>query len=398
MRANAYSGRLDPASVSSNFGYEVRELAVGDVLGLVSASSDPVATLEAYNPPQKEYQALRAELAKARERAATDQSVEVPDGPLLKPGMSDPRVKIIRQRLEIAAAAEDPEVYDETVVAAIKDFQKSARLRADGIVGKNTLVAMNRGQEDHVPTIIANMERWRWMPRYLGDFYVRVNIPNYNVDIYKDGAVVHTTRIIVGKVTNQTPIFSDEMEHIVVNPVWNVPQSIARNEMLPRLRAGGGLGGYTVYAKVRGRFRAVSPGSINWHTVNMSQIQIKQPPGSANALGQVKFLFPNKYSVYLHDTPTKSLFDRDARAFSHGCMRVQDPWDFAAALLADDPEIDANKLRKMVGGAERWVNLDTKIPVHVTYFTAWVDDDGKLQIRDDIYGHDKRIVQALGLT
>lgn len=312
--------------------------------------------------------------------------------------MHDPRVVTIRQRLEMGGDVAEPDLYDADVVAAVKDFQKSARLRPDGIVGKNTLAAMNRGPEDHVETIIANMERWRWMPRYLGNFYVRVNVPNFDVDVYRDGQIVHSTPIIVGKVTNQTPIFSDEMESIVVNPVWNVPASIARKEMLPRLRAGSGLRGYRVYANIRGRFRAVNPGSINWRTVNMRRIQIKQPPGSRNALGTVKFLFPNKYSVYLHDTPSKSLFARDTRAFSHGCMRVKDPWDFAAALLANNDNIDVNRLHKMVGGGERWVKLDHKIPVHVTYFTAWVDNSGKLQVRSDIYGHDKRVLSALGLT
>ncbi len=395
---DAYSGRLDPASVSSNFGYNVRQLAAGDILGLVSASSDPAATLDAYNPPQAEYKALREALAKARERTGEDSRPEIADGPLIKAGMHDPRVVTIRQRLEMGGDVAEPDLYDADVVAAVKDFQKSARLRPDGIVGKNTLAAMNRGPEDHVETIIANMERWRWMPRYLGNFYVRVNVPNFDVDVYRDGQIVHSTPIIVGKVTNQTPIFSDEMESIVVNPVWNVPASIARKEMLPRLRAGSGLRGYRVYANIRGRFRAVNPGSINWRTVNMRRIQIKQPPGSRNALGTVKFLFPNKYSVYLHDTPSKSLFARDTRAFSHGCMRVKDPWDFAAALLANNDNIDVNRLHKMVGGGERWVKLDHKIPVHVTYFTAWVDNSGKLQVRSDIYGHDKRVLSALGLT
>jgi len=395
---DAYSGRLDPASVSSSFGYDVRRLAASDILGLVSASSDPAATLDAYNPPQKEYKALREALAKARQHASEDSRPEVPDGPLIKAGMHDPRVVTIRQRLDMSADGAEADLYDADVVAAVKDFQKSARLRVDGIVGKNTLAAMNRGPEDHVETIIANMERWRWMPRYLGNFYVRVNVPNFNLDVYRDGQIVHSTPIIVGKVTNQTPIFSDEMESIVVNPVWNVPASIARNEMLPRLRAGSGLSGYRVYANIRGRFRAVNPGSINWHTVNMSKIQIKQPPGSRNALGQVKFLFPNKYSVYLHDTPSRSLFAQDTRALSHGCMRVKDPWDFAASLLAYYHDIDVDKLRKMVGGGERWVKLDHTIPVHVTYFTAWVDDSGTLQVRNDIYGHDKRVLSALGLT
>jgi L,D-transpeptidase YcbB len=394
---NAFSGRVDPAEISSNYGYKLSPPAPADVLGLVSASSDPVAALEAYNPPQKEFALLRAELARIREAADADTTPIVPDGALLKPGMSDPRVPVIRERLQLAAAVADAETYDEALVEAVKAFQQSAGLRTDGILGKNTVGAMNAHGADPVATILVNMERWRWMPRYLGDFYVRVNIPNYNLDVYRDDAVFHTTRIVVGTVSNQTPIFSDEIEHVVVNPVWNVPASIVRNEMMPAIRNGKGLRGYQVYANIRGRYRAVDPRTINWRNVDARKIQVKQPPGARNALGQVKFLFPNGYDVYLHDTPSKSLFERETRAFSHGCMRVMNPWDFAEALLSNTDQVSAAALKKMVGGGERWVNLDQHIPVHVTYFTAWIDDGGKLEMRNDVYGHDKRLAAALGL-
>ena len=395
---HAYSGRVTPSEVSSNLNYKLVPPAAGDVLSLVSASSDPVATLEAYNPPQPEFAALRAELARLRS-AEADVAEEpvVPEGALLKPGMNDPRVPVIRERLQLASVTIDPELYDAILVDAVKGFQASAGLRADGIVGKNTVSAMNRRAADPVETILLNMERWRWMPRYLGDFYVRVNIPDYTLDLYRDGDVFYSTRVVVGKVGSQTPIFSDEMEHIVVNPYWNVPASIVRNEMLPSIRSGSGLRGYQVYAKVRGKFRAVDPRSVNWRKVDARSIQVRQPPGARNALGEVKFLFPNQHDVYLHDTPSKSLFERDDRAFSHGCVRVMNPWDFAEALLSNTDQVSAAALRKQVGGGESWVNLDRHIPVHITYFTAWVDETGKLQVRDDIYGHDERLAAALDL-
>jgi murein L,D-transpeptidase YcbB/YkuD len=320
----------------------------------------------------------------------------VASGALLKPGMSDPRVPVIRERLQLASATLDPELYDEILVAAVEDFQASAGLRTDGIVGKNTVAAMNRRGADPVEAILVNMERWRWMPRYLGDFNVRVNIPEYTLSIYRDGAPAYTTRVVVGKVGSQTPAFSDEIQHIVVNPYWNVPASIVRNELLPKIRSGSGLRGYQVFANVRGKYRAVDPRSIR--NVDARKIQVRQPPGAANALGQVKFLFPNKHNVYLHDTPSKSLFEREVRAYSHGCVRVMNPWDFAEALLSNSDEISAAALRKRVGGGESWVNLEHHVPVHITYFTAFVDGAGKLQIRDDIYGHDKRLATALGLS
>jgi murein L,D-transpeptidase YcbB/YkuD len=397
---HAYSGRVTPSEVSSNFGYKLNPPAAGDVLGLVSGSPDPVATLEAYNPSQPEFLALRAELARLRAGTEAEDSVPVvADGALLKPGMSDPRVPVIRERLQLASATVDPELYDEILVAGVKGFQATAGLRTDGIVGKNTVAAMNGGSSaagDPVETVLLNMERWRWMPRYLGDFYVRVNIPNYNLDVYRDGEVFHTTRIVVGKVGSQTPIFSDEIENVVVNPYWNVPQSIIRNEMMPAIRKGGGLRGYQVYAKVRGKYRAVDPRSVNWRKVDARSIQVRQPPGSRNALGEVKFLFPNKYDVYLHDTPSKSLFEKETRAFSHGCMRVMNPWDFAEALLSSTDQVTAAELKKRVGGGENWTNLESHIPVHITYFTAWIDPSGKLQVRPDIYGHDTRLAAALG--
>ena len=390
-----YSGRVTPSDVSSNLNYKLNPPGAADVLALVSGASDPVVTLEAYQPPQKEYAALRAELARLRAAAEADTLPEVAEGDLLKPGMSDPRVPVIRERLQLASNASDAELYDDILVEAVKGFQASAGLRSDGIVGKNTVSAMNSRGADPVETILLNMERWRWMPRYLGDFYVRVNLPNYNLDVYRNDVVFHTTRIVIGKVGSQTPVFSDEIEHVVVNPYWNVPASIVRNELMPAIRKGSGLRGYQVYAKVRGRYRAIDPRSVNWRKVDARSIQVKQPPGARNALGEVKFLFPNQHDVYLHDTPSKSLFEREARAFSHGCMRVMNPWDFAEALLSNTDQVSAAALRKQVGGGENWVNLDKHIPVHITYFTAWVDDSGDLQLRDDVYGLDKRLAAAL---
>jgi murein L,D-transpeptidase YcbB/YkuD len=391
----AYSGRVTPTEISANLNYTLNPPAAADVLALVSGSPDPVATLEAYNPPQPEFAALKAELARLRAGDEGESLPEVAEGALLKPGMSDPRVPVIRERLQLASATVDADLYDDIVVEAVKGFQSSAGLRSDGIVGKNTVSAMNQRGGDPTETVLLNMERWRWMPRYLGDFYVRVNIPDYNLDVYRNGEVFYTTRVVVGKTGSQTPIFSDEIEHVVVNPYWNVPVSIIRNEMLPSIRKNGGLRGYQVYAKVRGKFRAVNPGSVNWRNVDARSIQVRQPPGARNALGEVKFLFPNQYDVYLHDTPSKSLFQQDRRAFSHGCVRVMNPWDFAGALLSGTDQVSAAALRKRVGGGESWVNLDHHIPVHITYFTAWVDDAGKLQLRDDVYGHDKRLAAAL---
>ncbi len=453
---DAHSGRLDPADVSPNFDYAPHVADPVKALNAISMADDAAKVLASYNPQHPEFWALREKLAEAR-AAENNLPPVVPAGSNLKLGSKDPRVVILRERLKVAppappapadtpmaaadqpAAADgavvtpvsatteapdamqpeaapavdttvvaateqpapfDPEVFDESVDTAVKAFQESAGLRPDGIVGPATLGRLNAAADDHVDTILVNMERWRWMPEDLGKFYVRVNIPNFNLNIYKDGQIFYTTRIVVGQPTKQTPIFSDEIEHVIVNPVWNIPASIAVKEMLPQIQANPGkaLNGYRVYANIGGRFRAVDPWTVDWHNVDMRRIQIKQPPGERNALGSIKFMFPNPFAVYLHDTPSKSLFQKDYRAYSHGCMRVMNPWEFAAALLTHDPKVSAAGLKKLVGGQQTQVNLTRHIPVHITYFTAWVDDSGKLQLRSDVYHHDARMEKAFGLV
>lgn len=394
----ANNGRLDPADISANFDYKPHLPDPVAVLDRLLIDGDPAAALASYNPRHPEFWALRARLAEMRAEKAKRPPM-IPAGAALKLGMTDARVAILRERLGVTDTAADPALFDEAVDLAVKSFQEQAGLKPDGIVGRGTMGVLNAAAKDHSATIVANMERWRWMPEDLGPFYVRVNIPNFNLDIYRNGKVDFTTRIVVGQTDKQTPVFSDEIETEVVNPTWNVPASIAVKEMLPKLQAAGGaaLRGYQVFANFDGRFRPVDPTMVDWSTVDMRRIQIKQPPGDDNALGSIKFLFPNPYAVYLHDTPSKSFFQRDYRALSHGCMRVMNPWDFAAALLRDDPKVSVDRLRSLVGGKEVAVPLTRHIPVNITYFTAWVDGDGKLQLRNDIYGHDARVEAALGL-
>lgn len=393
----ANNGRLDPNEISQNFDYKPHLPDPVEVLDNLATADDAVAALDSYNPRHPEFLALRAKLAELRAKKTTRPPV-VPEGTMLRLGMTDSRVAVLRARLDVTEPTENPDLFDDAVDVAVRAFQEQAKLKVDGIVGRGTLGVMNAAADDHVATVLANMERWRWMPENLGNFYVRVNIPNFNLDVYQGRKVVYTTRIVVGQVDKQTPVFSHQIEHVIVNPTWNVPASIAVKEMLPKIQANpGALNGYQVFANIDGRFRPVNPYMIDWYNVDMRRIQIKQPPGDDNALGSIKFMFPNPYAVYLHDTPSKSLFARDYRALSHGCMRVMNPWDFADALLQHDPKLTTAQLKKLVGGREARVNLTNPIPVHITYFTAWVDDSGKLQLRNDVYGHDARVEKALGL-
>jgi murein L,D-transpeptidase YcbB/YkuD len=394
-----HSGRLDPGTVSENFDYKPHLLDPLAVLSSMATTTDPLATFTSYDPKHKEFAALKERLLEIRDQPV-DTPILVPDGGTLKIGVKDPRVVILRARLKVTDPTDDLQLYDKSVAEAVKAFQTSKGMKADGMAGKGTVTALNTPPPDPVSTILVNMERWRWMPEDLGPFYVRVNIPNFNLDIYRNGKISYTTRIVVGQTDKQTPVFSDEIETAVVNPTWNVPASIAVKEMLPKLQAtgGGALAGYQVFANFDGRFRPVDPTTVDWSTIDMRRVQIKQPPGDDNALGSIKFLFPNPYAVYLHDTPSKSFFQRDYRALSHGCMRVMNPWDFAAALLQDDPNVSVAQLKALVGGRETAVNLTHHIPVNITYFTAWVDDAGELQLRNDVYGHDKHMKQMMGLS
>ena len=399
------SGRLVPGNVHALIALQPERPDVGEALEALAQTSSITAVLADYEPPHDQYRALKAALAELRALGSDEERIVVPDGSLLKPGMSDERVPLLRARLQVAPEAEgdtEPELYDALLVAAVEAFQEENGLSVDGIVGPRTLFALNgRSREEDIAAVVANLERWRWMPRDLGAFHIMVNVPEFKVRVVEDGVAVHETRVVVGTPRNKTPTFTDQMEYMVVNPYWHVPQSIIRNELLPQFRANpygyASRHGYEVLALIRGRFRLVNPGAINWHAVNPRSIQIRQVPGSHNALGRIKFMFPNEHSVYLHDTPSKSLFGRDRRAYSHGCVRVQNPMEFAGALLPHAaPEWSVPRLEELYGRQERRVNLDVQVPVHLAYFTTTVGADGALDHAEDIYGYDQRMTEFLG--
>ncbi len=240
--------------------------------------------------------------------------------------------------------------------------------------------------------LLVNMEQWRWMPEDMGRFNVWVNIPEYTLRVTKGDRLVHTERVVVGLTDKQTPVFSEDRKEVIFHPFWGVPDSIKRNELLPSLARGG-----NVLAKngLRMQYggRDIDPSTVDWATSDIRRFLVYQPPGGANVLGVVKFRFPNKHDVYMHDTPSKSLFNASVRTFSHGCMRVRDPVKLAEVILAEDKAWAPGRVQSLVSGGPQnnQINLSHKIPVHVTYFTAWVDADGTLRTANDIYGHESRI-------
>lgn len=397
------SGRIRPTDISKLITLQPERPHLEEALERLAHSAEVPRDLASFAPPHPEYQALKAALAKLRAAASEPEPVAIPEGKALKPGQSDERVPILRTRLAVSLAADaDPNSYDDALAAAVMAAQAEAGLKADGIVGPRTLAALNGGpsREDQIGSVVANMERWRWMPRDLGAFHVTVNVPEFMVRVVENGTVVHETRVVVGKPTNRTPTFSNAISYLIVNPYWNVPTSILSKEMLPEIQADPygyfARQGYQVFARVGGKMRQVNPGMINWYAVNPRSVQIRQVPGDDNALGRIKFMFPNQHSVYLHDTPSKRLFQRESRAFSHGCVRVENPLEFADVLLSRAaPDWNSTRLEKLYGGPERRVNLDTPVPIHLAYFTASTGADGTLKHFEDIYGYDDAINEAL---
>jgi murein L,D-transpeptidase YcbB/YkuD len=398
----AQSGRMHWSQVSGDISYPEHPTDPTEVLTKVSTAKDASTALDSYNPPQKLYQELKAKLAELRGQGDTP-AVRIAEGPALKytpargkkhPAveMEDPRVPQLRAKLGVTENADDMH-YDAKVAAAVRRFQEGADLRATGVLDEQTVKAINAPKRDKlIDTVTVNMERWRWLPRDLGaaaigDAYVILNIPDYTLKVMQHGAQVWTTKVVTGKPgIHATPLLTETMKYITVNPTWNVPPSIVYGEYLPALQQDP-----TVLQRMGLKLERNPDGSIH----------ISQPPGEANALGRIRFNFPNKFLVYQHDTPDKYLFAKDERAFSHGCMRVQNPDQYAAVLLGitePNEHYTAEKIRGMYGHSEIDLKFPTPVPVNITYQTAFVDEAGKLQIRKDVYGRDANMLALLRNT
>jgi murein L,D-transpeptidase YcbB/YkuD len=378
-------GRIAPTRVSAEVEYGDHTPDPDDVLKKLAAASDMAATIESYNPPAQGFRALKAKLAELRgaKASAEPEQDRIPDGPAIKFGMKDARVPLLREKLGTHGHPTDT-TYDKTLYNAVRALQYRKGLKPTGIVDGRTIAAINGPKPgDIVARIRANMERWRWLPRNLGSTYVMVNIPDYTLKVVHDGRQVWATKIVSGKPQTPTPLVSAPMQHIIVNPSWYVPQSIIQNELLPLYASDP-----QIFDRMGLEVKQGPDGHIN----------VVQPPGAANALGRIKFAFPNKFQVYLHDTPEKKLFSYDKRAFSHGCMRVQDPTKFGEVMLSlamAGPTPNERQLDRMFGQEEKTFNLQKQPMVHLTYQTVYVDNAGKLHVDEDLYGFDARIHSIL---
>jgi len=419
---DARGGRIDPERLSPNLDPALALPNPSEVIDSIAIRSDPAAYLRSFQPDQPQFEVLRQKLIELRggKVETAEPVVTIPDGPVLKLGIEHEQVALLRKRLDMPSENADGTPlnemkFDETVLAAVRHFQLAHGAVPDGMVGAGTRRMLNQRQQPHeagsparIRTVLINMERWRWLPHDLGEFYVTVNIPEFMLRVVKDSKALFTTRVVVGKPDKQTPVFSNEMQTVVFGPYWNVPTSIKVEEIRPYLREeaawffGGGGWNTSVFQRhglrVRYGGREVDPATIDWNRVDIRNLELYQPPGPGNVLGRVKFVFPNKHDVYMHDTPQKFLFAQPVRAESHGCMRVQNPDQLAAVLLKQDQGwSQARTMSAIETGYDQQVPLQQRIPVYITYFTLKVNDDGSISTYGDLYGHDARMAAALRL-
>jgi len=406
LASDLASGRTVPNEVDPEHFVHPHDVEPAEALANAAKRHDIHTLVAGYAPQTAEYRKLKAALATYREIARLGGWTQMSDGPIMRPGDRSPRVAELRRVLAergeaISETAEDPNRYDQDVKAAVRGFQERHGLHPDGRFGPATLRALNMTAERRIEQIKINMERRRWMPDDLGVRYAFVNLADFRLRVVFHDEPVFETRVVVGTAADRTPVFSDRMTYLVINPYWNIPPSIAGEEMLPQLRKDPlslAAKGIRVFSGWAAGAVEIDPTTIDWNMVSSRRFpfKLRQDPGDQNALGRVKFMFPNQFNIYLHDTPSKSLFERTVRTFSHGCIRVEDPLRLARLLLAEDPNWPPERIDEQLASNERrTITLPHALNVHLTYLTAWVDDDGVVQFRNDIYKRDRRLISAL---
>jgi murein L,D-transpeptidase YcbB/YkuD len=384
-------GQIDPREVSPDWRIRPQASDVDSLLARTLRGEPLAKAIETLRPQDEQYEALREQLQRYRDIAADGGWPEVPKGPTLRPGDTAEveRLNALRARLAvedyidggtIAADSTGRAVYEGELAGAVATFQRRHGIVVDSILGAGTLTSLNLSAEYRTGQIMANLERYRWMPRSLGDRYIYVNVPAFHLDAYENGRSVLSMRVIVGQqyADQATPAFSDSMTYVEFAPYWNVPKTIAEEELWPKINEDPSYLERNDYELVNDR----------------GGTRIRQLPGDKNALGKVKFIFPNDLDIYLHDTPARNLFQRDVRAFSHGCIRVEKPQELAEYVLANNAGWDEDRIEAAMNGNTRQVVLKEKIPVYIVYFTAYVRD-GKLWFANDLYERDDELVRVV---
>ncbi len=398
-------GKVDAESFDAQWNF-ARTLDERDIAGRIEdalASNDIHARIEALKPTHRLYGALKRELARYRAAENAPAPAPVPAGPSLKPGASDPRVPLIRARLVAsgdlatdAAAASD--AYDAALEAAVRGFQQRMGLESDGVVGPGTVAELNVPVAERIRSLRVNLDRGRVLLHDLPDRFVVVNIAGFTAYLVRGQEIEWSARVQVGKTYRKTPLFRSEISYLVFNPTWTVPPGIIRNDILPAARKDPASISRRGLKVLDAGGREVDPASIDWSRFRSGHIPytLRQDPGPNNALGRVKLMFPNDYLVYLHDTPSQALFDRADRTFSSGCVRVEHALELAELVLDDPARWNAQSIDAVIrGGKLQNVTLRNRMPVLLAYWTSWVDPDGRVNFRRDVYGQDAKWAEAL---
>ena len=367
-------------------------------------TTDISSAIRKLTPRHNEYLNLKKALAQYRQiDSAGGWETFTTSLPKIEKGMRHPDVSSLRKRLAITQGPigfdpEDEEFFDQNLHNQVVVFQQRNGLEADGVVGKSTVEALNIPVSERISIIAANLERWRWVSDDLGENYIMVNAADYNLRFIENGEQTFTAKVIVGSSKRQTPVFSSVMKYLVVNPDWTVPPQILNQDVIPDiLRDSGYLQKKNMKIVARDG-SVVDPSSIDWKKVSENRFpyMIKQEPGKSNPLGQIKFMFPNQYDVYIHDTPSHWQFGKSIRPFSSGCIRIDNVRDFARLLLKDDPYWNTGRLDEEIdNGRIRTIILKNPVPVHILYFTAWAGNDGTTYFWKDIYNRDRQLIRTL---
>ena len=401
------AGSVNPETFDPEWYADRREVDLGSVLHTAVESDRIADALKGLWPAHSDYLRLREALTRYRDIVGWGGWPIVATGSKLQKGDRGERVIALRKRLFASGdlqgeLSNSDELFDDELETAVRVFQYRHGLDVDGVVGRATLAALNVPAEIRVRQIELNMERWRWLPQDLGSPHILVNIANFKLCVVDDGLPIISMRVVVGREYRRTPVLSDRMTYLVLSPYWHIPHNVAVQDILPRIREDSDylevqrirvFEGWGVEAK------EVDPKTVDWSRMDPStfRYRLRQDPGPWNALGRVKFMFPNKFNVYFHDTPSQELFAKTKRSFSSGCIRIERPIELAEYLLRGDPQWTREKLLAAIKtGAEQTVRLPEPIPVHLLYWTAWADEDGSIHFRDDIYGRDRRLDLALG--
>jgi L,D-transpeptidase YcbB len=402
------AGRINPEDIHADWLIGPRSFDMLPTVNTAATKSQICDALDQLRPKHMGYVNLKSALHNMRQLASQGGWPQLKEAqPTIKPAESDEGILTVRRLLSITGDFQGgsdeahPDRYDALLVQAVKRFQSRHGLDPDGVIGKKTRVAMNITVDQRIRQIELNLERWRWLPRELGRRYVFINTAGFSLHVIDDGCKVLEMKVVVGRPARQSPVFSSTMSYMVLNPYWNVPHKLAVEDILPKLADGADYltnRGFKVLTGWSEDARELAPETIDWGLYNEHYfpLRLRQEPGKKNALGQIKFMLPNKFAVYLHDTPQKSLFTKFQRGFSSGCIRVENAQALANYLLSGSPVWTPEMLSKnLEKGQRRVVNIPEPITIHLLYMTAWVDDNGVLQFRKDIYQRDSMLDKAL---